>query len=101
MPKLQPANNYIFLHVPKTAGSMFRSIVSNNFGESTVIENPLMSLQSYTACQIEKLFYLYPYRFYQGHVFRLSEALKANIPKKTLLRKIEKYELTPRDYYNE
>ncbi len=26
-------------------------------------------------------------------------ALKANIPKKTLLRKIEKYEINPRDYY--
>jgi two-component system response regulator HydG len=26
-------------------------------------------------------------------------ALKANIPKKTLLRKIEKYELNPKEYY--
>ena len=26
-------------------------------------------------------------------------ALKANIPKKTLLRKIEKYEINPKDYY--
>ena len=26
-------------------------------------------------------------------------ALKANIPKKTLLRKIEKYEISPKEYY--
>ena len=26
-------------------------------------------------------------------------ALKANIPKKTLLRKIEKYEINPKEYY--
>ena len=26
-------------------------------------------------------------------------ALKANIPKKTLLRKIEKYEINPKSYY--
>ena len=78
-------NNYIFLHVPKTAGSMFRSIVSNNFEELAAIENPLMSMQNYTAQQIERLFYLYPYRFYQGHVFRLKESLKTRIPNLVLI----------------
>jgi hypothetical protein len=71
--------------VPKTAGSMFRSIVLNNFNGSAVVENPLMSKQVYTADQIESLFYLYPYSFYQGHVFRLNQALDAKIENPVLI----------------
>lgn len=68
---------YLFLHVPKTAGSAFRSIVNNNFRDASAIENPLLSTQIYSAAQINWLFASYPYRFYAGHVFRLKSALAA------------------------
>ncbi|MGB0743271.1 MAG: hypothetical protein ACPGSB_01990 [Opitutales bacterium] len=71
--------NYIFLHVPKTAGSMFRQIVKSNFAEEAFIDNPLMSELCYSSRQIERLFYLYPFRFYMGHVYRLQACLDANV----------------------
>jgi hypothetical protein len=68
---------FLFLHVPKTAGSTFRRIIMNNFGDEAAIENPYMSQQNYTQEQIEQLFYVYPYRIFAGHVFRLRNSLKA------------------------
>ena len=68
---------YLFLHVPKTAGSMFRDIVNRNFGAEAVVENPLMSEQVYSTSQIETMFEHYPYRFFMGHVFRLEPSLAA------------------------
>lgn len=72
-----PAARYLFLHVPKTAGSMFRSIVNRNFGAEAAVENPLMSEQVYSRSQIEMMFEHYPFRFYMGHVFRLAPSLPA------------------------
>jgi hypothetical protein len=69
--------HYLFLHVPKTGGSTFRRILKDNFGDEAAIENPYMCLQNYTKEQIEQLFYLYSYRIFAGHVFRLRDSLKA------------------------
>ena len=68
---------YLFLHVPKTAGSALRTIIKNNLRDAAAIENALLSTQIYTATQIDWLFASYPYRFYAGHVFRLKSALGA------------------------
>ncbi|MFC1681710.1 hypothetical protein ACFL1S_08030 [Pseudomonadota bacterium] len=68
---------YLFLHVPKTAGSMFRAIIQRNFGNEAAIENPFLSTHIYTPSEIDSLFKLYPYRIYSGHVFRLRPALTA------------------------
>lgn len=70
---------FLLLHVPKTAGSMFRQIVASNFGSEAVVENPLLSTLVYSAEDIERLYYLYPYRFYMGHVFRLEQALQTKV----------------------
>jgi hypothetical protein len=56
---------------------MFRAVVRQNFGDEAAIENPLFSKHIYSSTQIDSLFYLYPYRFYSGHVFRLQPALAA------------------------
>jgi len=69
--------HFLFLHVPKTAGSMFRAIVKRNFGPEVGIENPLMSEQVYTTAQIDAMFAHYPFRFLMGHVFRLDPSLRA------------------------
>jgi len=88
---------------------MFRNIVSNNFKDAAAVENPLMSQQNYTAHQIERLFYLYPYRFYQGHVFHLNEALEARISNLVLISFVREpitkalssyYYLRQRDFTN-
>jgi len=68
--------HYLFLHVPKTGGSTFRRILKDNFGDEAAIENPYMHLQNYTQEQIERIFYLYRYRIFAGHVFRLRNSLK-------------------------
>jgi hypothetical protein len=68
---------FLFLHIFKTGGSTFRRILKDNFGDEAAIENPYMCLQNYTKEQIEQLFYLYSYRIFAGHVFRLRDSLKA------------------------
>jgi DNA-binding NtrC family response regulator len=45
----------------------------------------------------EKEFIIYALKTNKGKINQT--ALKANIPKKTLLRKIEKYEINPKEYY--
>ncbi len=45
----------------------------------------------------EKEFIVYALKVNRGRINQT--ALKANIPKKTLLRKIEKYEINPKEYY--
>lgn len=45
----------------------------------------------------EKEFIIQALRLFKGKINQT--ALKANIPKKTLLRKIEKYEINPKEYY--
>ena len=45
----------------------------------------------------EKEFIVHALKLNRGKINQT--ALKANIPKKTLLRKIEKYEITPKDFY--
>ena len=45
----------------------------------------------------EKEFIIQALRLFKGKINQT--ALKANIPKKTLLRKIEKYEINPKDFY--
>lgn len=77
-PAGRSSKRYLFLHVPKTAGSMFRGIVHQNFGNEAAIENPFYSKHIYSASQIDSLFDLYPYRIYSGHVFRLLPALEAH-----------------------
>ncbi len=47
--------------------------------------------------QFEKSFIIQALKYNKGKINQT--ALKANIPKKTLLRKIEKYEINPKDYY--
>ena len=46
----------------------------------------------------EKAFILNALRIYKGKINQT--ALKAHIPKKTLLRKIEKYDINPKEFYN-
>jgi DNA-binding NtrC family response regulator len=45
----------------------------------------------------EKEFILHALQLFKGKINQT--ALRANIPKKTLLRKIEKYEIVPKDFY--
>ena len=45
----------------------------------------------------EKEFIVHALKTNKGRINQT--ALNANIPKKTLLRKIEKYEINPKDYY--
>ena len=45
----------------------------------------------------EKEFIVHALKLNRGKINQT--ALKANIPKKTLLRKIEKYEITPKSFY--
>jgi two-component system response regulator HydG len=45
----------------------------------------------------EREFIVYALKLNNGKINQT--ALKANIPKKTLLRKIEKYEINPKDFY--
>jgi len=47
--------------------------------------------------QFEKEFIVQALKINKGRINQT--ALNANIPKKTLLRKIEKYEINPKDYY--
>lgn len=47
--------------------------------------------------QFEKSFIVQALKYNKGKINQT--ALKANIPKKTLLRKIEKYEINPKEYY--
>ncbi len=47
--------------------------------------------------KFEKEFILHALKFNKGKINQT--ALKANIPKKTLLRKIEKYEINPKEFY--
>lgn len=47
--------------------------------------------------KFEKEFIIHALKFNKGKINQT--ALKANIPKKTLLRKIEKYEINPKDFY--
>lgn len=47
--------------------------------------------------KFEKEFIMHALKFNKGKINQT--ALKANIPKKTLLRKIEKYEINPKEYY--
>lgn len=47
--------------------------------------------------QFEKEFIIQALKLHKGRINQT--ALNANIPKKTLLRKIEKYEISPKEYY--
>jgi len=47
--------------------------------------------------EFEKQFIVHSLKLNKGRINQT--ALKANIPKKTLLRKIEKYEINPKEYY--
>jgi DNA-binding NtrC family response regulator len=47
--------------------------------------------------KFEQEFIIQALKLNKGKINRT--ALNANIPKKTLLRKIEKYEINPKDYY--
>jgi hypothetical protein len=69
--------NYIFLHVPKTAGTTFKAILERNFGKAAAEEHPLLFNNVYDSMQIDQLFDHYPYRLYSGHVFRLMPCLDA------------------------
>ncbi|MFZ8934104.1 MAG: sigma 54-interacting transcriptional regulator, partial [Bacteriovoracaceae bacterium] len=63
-----------------------------------VDENDQMRLDFQEAKDIfEKEFIIYALKLNTGKINQT--ALKANIPKKTLLRKIEKYEINPKDFY--
>ena len=70
-------NKFIFIHVPKTAGSMFRNIVNQNFGKEAKEDSTLYSEMTYSMEQIDRLFYLYPFRFFLGHTFCLKSSLLA------------------------
>ena len=51
----------------------------------------------YAKDKFEKEFIVFALKINKGKINQT--ALKANIPKKTLLRKIEKYEINPKEYY--
>ncbi|MBH48011.1 MAG: two-component system response regulator [Halobacteriovorax sp.] len=68
------------------------------FTFATVDENDAVSMDFQAAKdKFEKEFIMHALKFNKGKINQT--ALKANIPKKTLLRKIEKYEINPKDYY--
>lgn len=69
-----------------------------SFSFATNVEGSEIRLDFQEAKDIfEKEFIIYALKVNNGKINQT--ALKANIPKKTLLRKIEKYELNPKDYY--
>ena len=59
-------------------------------------QNPKMDFQI-AKDLFEKEFIVYALKVNKGRINQT--ALKANIPKKTLLRKIEKYEINPKEFY--
>ncbi|PIP91119.1 MAG: two-component system response regulator [Bdellovibrionales bacterium CG12_big_fil_rev_8_21_14_0_65_38_15] len=68
------------------------------FTFATVDENDDVSMDFQAAKdKFEKEFILHALKFNKGKINQT--ALKANIPKKTLLRKIEKYEINPKEFY--
>lgn len=71
------------------------SVVGYNFSFASTNES---NLDFQVAKDLfEKEFIIYALKLNKGRINQT--ALKANIPKKTLLRKIEKYEINPKDYY--
>ncbi len=68
------------------------------FSFATVTDKDEIKLDFQTAKdQFEKEFINQALKLYEGKINQT--ALRANIPKKTLLRKIEKYGINPKDYY--
>ncbi len=69
-----------------------------SFAFATVTEENEIKMDFQVAKDLfEKEFIIHALKLNKGKINQT--ALKANIPKKTLLRKIEKYEINPKSYY--
>jgi DNA-binding NtrC family response regulator len=72
---------------------------SENFSFNNVLNSKEMVMDFQLAKDLfEKEFIVWALKQNRGKINQT--ALKANIPKKTLLRKIEKYEINAKDYVN-
>lgn len=65
-------HRYLHIHVPKSAGSMFNTILAKNFGDRLGHDRPLISYIKYSQHDMEQLLWLYPYECFTSHVFCLK-----------------------------
>lgn len=63
---------FLFLHVPKTAGTMMSTILSNNFGKIFYQDNLVYADISYEPQQTETIFELMPHRCFSSHALRAT-----------------------------
>ena len=71
----------IHVHIPKTAGSTFNSILHSNFKDKFAHENPYLSTTKYSMEEIKSMFFLYPFSCYAGHVFSINKVPFFDYPK--------------------
>jgi two-component system response regulator HydG len=92
---LRGIQNSIIDEARASEGDNKEAIFSLSFGEqgAEIAKMDFQIAKDY----FEKEFIIQALKLNKGKINQT--ALKANIPKKTLLRKIEKYEINPKDYY--
>lgn len=90
---LQEIQDSVFDNTPSS-----KEMESYRFTFASKDENDQIRMDFSVAKELfEKEFIMHALKLNKGKINQT--ALKANIPKKTLLRKIEKYELNPKSYY--
>ncbi|NQT93887.1 MAG: sulfotransferase family 2 domain-containing protein [Lentisphaerae bacterium] len=62
----------VHIHVPKSAGSMLNSILLRNLDGRLGRDGPLASYLKYSQEDMRRLFFLYPFRCFTGHVYSLQ-----------------------------
>ncbi|MFO7606139.1 MAG: sulfotransferase family 2 domain-containing protein [Desulfurivibrionaceae bacterium] len=61
---------FLFLHIPKTAGTMLNKILRNNFGKNLYHDNLFYADISYEPWHIEEAFKILPHRCFSSHALR-------------------------------
>jgi two-component system response regulator HydG len=84
-------NSVLDAHVPVRSGGEVQFSFGTKLGEGGKLDFAIAK------DQFEREFIVQALKLNKGRINQT--ALNANIPKKTLLRKIEKYEINPKDYY--
>lgn len=84
-------NSVLDAHVPARSGGEVQFSFGTKLGEGGKLDFAIAK------DQFEREFIVQALKLNKGRINQT--ALNANIPKKTLLRKIEKYEINPKDYY--
>lgn len=67
---------FIHIHIPKTAGSMFNTILENNFKKDFIKDVPLISYRKYSEYDMRQLFYAYPHTCFASHNYSLMSIPK-------------------------